>query len=72
MAQAVFKGSTEADCLAIAAADVAVADGNLETAIIQLRAIPPEAPGYLVAKQRMADIYLNQKKERKLYIACYR
>nr|VZI27184.1 unnamed protein product [Spirometra erinaceieuropaei] len=71
-AQQVFSGTAEADRLAIAAADVAVADADLDTALTVLRPIPSDTPYYLIAKQRMADIYLNQRKEKRLYIACYR
>ncbi|VDL90154.1 unnamed protein product [Schistocephalus solidus] len=71
-AQQVFSGTAEVDRLAIAAADVAVADADLDTALTVLRPIPSDTPYYLIAKQRMADIYLNQRKEKRLYIACYR
>lgn len=62
----------ETDRLDIIAADIDLAEGNLEAALVQLRGVPSDRPGYILAKQRMADLYLNHRKERKLYIACYR
>ena len=47
-------------------------DGNLEAALVHLRTVPSDRPAYIMATQHMADIYLNHRKERKLYIACYR
>lgn len=60
------------DRLAIVAADLDIAEGNLESALAQLRSVASDRPGYILAKQHMADIYLNHRKEWKLYIACYR
>nr|CDS16822.1 tetratricopeptide repeat protein 21b [Echinococcus granulosus] len=71
-ARQIYANTLETDRLAIIAADMDLAEGNLEAALVQLRTITSDRPGYILAKQRMADVYLNHRKEWKLYIACYR
>ncbi|CAL8090938.1 unnamed protein product [Calicophoron daubneyi] len=71
-AQLAFAGSTEAGRVTVATADLALNQGDHEAALITLRTIRPDQPYYLIARQHMADIYLNHRKEKKLYAACYR
>ncbi|KAL5110572.1 Tetratricopeptide repeat protein 21B [Taenia crassiceps] len=71
-ARQVYANALETDRLDIIAADIELAEGNLEAALVQLRGIPSDRPAYILAKQSMANIYLNHRKEWKLYIACYR
>ncbi|VDK32982.1 unnamed protein product [Taenia asiatica] len=71
-ARQVYANTLETDRLDIIAADIDLAEGTLESALVQLRGVPSDRPGYILAKQRMADVYLNHRKEWKLYIACYK
>ncbi|VEL15968.1 unnamed protein product [Protopolystoma xenopodis] len=71
-AQALFSGPAEVARLKVAQADLALASGDLDTALAQLRSIPPGHPYFLMARQQMARIYLEQRYEPKLFIACYR
>ncbi|VDM24632.1 unnamed protein product [Hydatigera taeniaeformis] len=70
-ARKAYANTLEMDRLAIIAADMDLAEGNLEAALAQLSAVASDRPAYILAKQRMADAYLNHRKEWKLYIACY-
>lgn len=56
----------------IANADLAIAQGDVEQALTMLRNITPEQPYFVQAKEKMADIYLQNRKDKKLYIGCYR
>ncbi|KAF6773261.1 hypothetical protein AHF37_06976 [Paragonimus kellicotti] len=71
-AQLSFTGSIEVGRITIASADLALSQGDHETALNTLRAIRKEHPYYLTARQHMANIYLHHRKEKKLYAACYR
>lgn len=46
--------------------------GDVESALIMLGDITPNQPYYIEVKQKMAEIYLKNRKDKKLYIACYR
>ncbi|NXU76844.1 TT21B protein, partial [Oreotrochilus melanogaster] len=67
-----FSGSPEELRVVIAAADLAVAQGDIEQALALLRNITPEFPYFVQAKEKMADIYLQYRKDKKLYVGCYR
>ncbi|CAL8321389.1 unnamed protein product [Merluccius merluccius] len=67
-----FSGTPEELRLSIANADMALLRGDTELALSMLRNITPEQPYYIQAKEKMADIYLNHRKEKRLYSACYR
>uniref|UniRef100_A0A5K3EN19 TPR_REGION domain-containing protein n=1 Tax=Mesocestoides corti TaxID=53468 RepID=A0A5K3EN19_MESCO len=71
-AKIIYAGSPENERLIISAAEISLGDGNLEGALVHLREITPDTPIYILAKQRVAEIFLNYRKEWKLYIACYR
>ncbi|KAF8572456.1 hypothetical protein P879_02170 [Paragonimus westermani] len=71
-AQLSFAGSPEVGRIIIASADLALSQGDHETALNTLRGIRQEQPYYLTARQQMANIYLHHRKEKKLYVACYR
>lgn len=67
-----FSGTPEELRVTIANSDLALLRGDTELALTMLRNITPEQPYYIQAKEKMADIYLNHRKEKRLYASCYR
>uniref|UniRef100_A0A671Q2G6 Tetratricopeptide repeat protein 21B-like n=1 Tax=Sinocyclocheilus anshuiensis TaxID=1608454 RepID=A0A671Q2G6_9TELE len=67
-----FTGTPEELRVTIANADLALMRGDTELALSMLRNITPEQPYYIQAKAKMAEIYLNHRKEKRLYVSCYR
>nr|XP_057937823.1 tetratricopeptide repeat protein 21B-like isoform X2 [Doryrhamphus excisus] len=67
-----FSGTPEELCVTIANVDLALLHGDTELALSMLRNITPEQLYYIQAKEKMADIYLNHKKDKRLYVGCYR
>ncbi|XP_064019914.1 tetratricopeptide repeat protein 21B isoform X2 [Pogoniulus pusillus] len=67
-----FSGTPEELRVTIANADLAIAQGDVEQALTMLRNTTPEQPYFVPAKQKMADIYLQYRKDKKLYAGCYR
>ncbi|XP_019378278.1 PREDICTED: tetratricopeptide repeat protein 21B [Gavialis gangeticus] len=67
-----FSGTPEELRVMIANADLALAQGDVEQALTTLRNITPEQPYFVQAKEKMADIYLQYRKDKKLYASCYR
>ena len=56
----------------VASADIILQHGDTEKALKVLGKVTPEQAHYAEARKKMADIYLKQRKDRKLYIACYK
>ncbi|XP_023398640.2 tetratricopeptide repeat protein 21B isoform X2 [Loxodonta africana] len=67
-----FSGTSEELRVTIANADLALAQGDVERALSMLRNVTSEQPYFIEAKEKMADIYLKYRKEKMLYITCYR
>ncbi|GAB5575704.1 tetratricopeptide repeat protein 21A isoform X3 [Prionailurus iriomotensis] len=67
-----FSGTSEELRVTIANADLALAQGDVERALSMLRNVTTEQPYFIEAKEKMADIYLKHRKEKMLYITCYR
>ncbi|XP_072118143.1 tetratricopeptide repeat protein 21B [Mobula birostris] len=67
-----FTGTSEELRVTIANADLAVVRGDIELALNMLRNVTPEQPYFIQAKEKMANIYLNQRKDKQLYVSCYR
>lgn len=67
-----FSGTPEELRVLIANADLALAQGDVEEALTMLRNITSEQPYFVQAKEKMAEIYLEHRKDRKLYASCYR
>ncbi|XP_077010168.1 tetratricopeptide repeat protein 21B isoform X2 [Tamandua tetradactyla] len=67
-----FSGTSEELRVTIANADLALAQGDVERALHMLRNVTTEQPYFIEAKEKMADIYLKYRKEKMLYITCYR
>lgn len=67
-----FTGTAEELRLMIANAELALTNGDVEQALSMLRNVSPEQPYFVQAKEKMADIYLQHRKDKKLYVSCYR
>ncbi|KAM5280322.1 tetratricopeptide repeat protein 21B [Ctenodactylus gundi] len=67
-----FSGTSEELRVTIANADLALAQGDTERALGMLRSVTVEQPYFIEAKEKLADIYLKHRKEKMLYITCYR
>ncbi|XP_058585434.1 tetratricopeptide repeat protein 21A isoform X2 [Neofelis nebulosa] len=67
-----FRGTPEEIRIAIANVDLALSSGNVDVALSMLRNITPKQPFYVEAKEKMANIYLQTRKDIRLYIGCYR
>lgn len=67
-----FADTPEEIRVLVANVDLALAKNMVDTALSMLRSVEPGQPNYLEAKQKMAAIYLDRKKNKNLYIACYR
>ncbi|XP_069472384.1 tetratricopeptide repeat protein 21B [Ambystoma mexicanum] len=67
-----FSGTPEELRIMIANSEMALAQGDVERALTMLRNITAEQPYFIQAKEKMADIYLHHRKEKKLYVSCYR
>ncbi|XP_028826329.1 tetratricopeptide repeat protein 21B isoform X2 [Denticeps clupeoides] len=67
-----FTGTPEEVCVIVANVDLALAKGDIDTALSALQNVLPNQAHYLQAKEKMARIYLEQKKNKKLFIASYR
>ncbi|XP_036900451.1 tetratricopeptide repeat protein 21B [Sturnira hondurensis] len=67
-----FAGTSEELRVTIANTDLALAHGDVERALGMLRNITAEQTYFIEAKEKMADIYLKHRKEKMLYITCYR
>lgn len=66
------QGTGEEIRITVANADLALEKGETDTALNILRTIGPEQPYYLQAMEKMAQIYLHHRKDKKLYAQCYR
>ncbi|KAM9802924.1 tetratricopeptide repeat protein 21B-like [Syngnathus typhle] len=67
-----FSGTPEELLVTIANVDLALFHGDTELALNMLRNITPEQLYYIQAKQKMAEIYLNHKKDKRLFVSCYK
>ncbi|XP_045686795.1 tetratricopeptide repeat protein 21B [Phyllostomus hastatus] len=67
-----FAGTSEELRVTIVNTDLALAHGDVERALSMLRNVTAEQTYFIEAKEKMADIYLKHRKEKMLYITCYR
>ncbi|XP_070095031.1 tetratricopeptide repeat protein 21A isoform X4 [Equus caballus] len=67
-----FSGTPEEIRITIANVDLALSKGNVDMALSILRNITPKQPCYTEAREKMASIYLQTRKDIRLYIGCYR
>ena len=66
------QGTEEEVRLNIASADLALSRGDVDHALAMLRAIGPGHQYYLQARDKMATIYLEHLKDKRMFAACYR
>lgn len=67
-----FAGTSEEIRITISNAELALHRGDTEQALTMLRNVTPEQSYFVQARIKMGDIYLNHRKDRRLYIACIR
>uniref|UniRef100_A0A8D0EDX2 Tetratricopeptide repeat protein 21B n=2 Tax=Salvator merianae TaxID=96440 RepID=A0A8D0EDX2_SALMN len=67
-----FSGTPEELRVMIANADLALMQDDPEAALTMLRNVMPEQMYFVQAKEKMAEIYLKYRKDKKLYVSCYR
>ncbi|KAK3857879.1 hypothetical protein Pcinc_020970 [Petrolisthes cinctipes] len=67
-----FQGTGEEVRLNMASADLALARGDPQHALSLLRAVEPIQQYYLQARDKMASIYLNHLKDKRMFASCYR
>ncbi|XP_020661983.3 tetratricopeptide repeat protein 21A [Pogona vitticeps] len=66
-----FSGTPEEIRVTVANVDLALSKGEVDVALTMLRNVTPNQPYYTEVKEKMAQIYLLIRKDKKLYIACY-
>ncbi|XP_047136983.1 tetratricopeptide repeat protein 21B isoform X1 [Hydra vulgaris] len=67
-----FSGTPEEIKVTLANADFAVLRGDIDQALTLMRQIEPEQSYYLQAREKMANVYLKHRKDKKLFISVYR
>lgn len=66
-----FSGTPEEIRITVANVDLAISKGDVELALTMLRNIKANQPYYTEVKEKMAQIYLHVRKDKRLYIGCY-
>merc|ERR1719239_679559 len=67
-----FQNTAEEVRILIANAELSLARGDVEMALGMLRNVQSNQPYFVEAREKMADIYLNHRKDKRLYASCYR
>lgn len=67
-----FAGTPEEVRISIANADLALARGDSDQALTLLKSITDDKPYYIQAVEKMAGIYFKERKEKKMYVQCYK
>jgi tetratricopeptide repeat protein 21B len=71
-AKTAFEGTSEEVRVTIADAQLAVKRGEVENALHALKMVTSNLPYYVQAQEAMASIYLNSRKDKRLYAQCYK
>uniref|UniRef100_A0A8D2LIR1 Tetratricopeptide repeat domain 21A n=1 Tax=Varanus komodoensis TaxID=61221 RepID=A0A8D2LIR1_VARKO len=66
-----FSGTPEEIRVTVANVDLALSKGEVDLALTMLRNVTPNQPYYTEVKEKMAQIYLLIRKDKRLYIGCY-
>lgn len=66
-----FAGTEDEPVVLLGNADIAILSGDLKKAIDILKNVEPNAKGYMEARKKLADIYLNNMMQRRQYAKCY-
>jgi len=67
-----FRGTKEEQHLILQNAQLSLDRGDVERALSMLKEIPDDQPVYLEARQKMADIYLHYKKDKRQFAECFK
>lgn len=67
-----LSGTTELGRITIGTAEIYLDIGELENAISCLRNVRPGQPYYVQAHTKLAEIYLNYKKDRQAFAKCFK
>jgi tetratricopeptide repeat protein 21B len=67
-----FSATTEENRITIANGELSLNRGDSESALNTLRSVKAGRPYFIQAREKMADIYLNYRKDKRLYAGCYR
>jgi tetratricopeptide repeat protein 21B len=67
-----FQGTSEETRVSVANVDLLLSRGDIDNALSLLKKIDPSQPYYIEAREKMAAIYLNHRKDRRLYISIYK
>jgi len=66
-----FMGTPEEVRINVASCELALARGDVASALSQLNSVPPSSPHYMRAKVALADIHLSHRGDRESYKRCY-
>ena len=67
-----FRGTSEESRVMIANANLDLSRGDTESALANLKKVEPDKPYYIQAREKMAEIYLNHRSDKRLYAQCYK
>ncbi|CAI5445648.1 unnamed protein product [Caenorhabditis angaria] len=66
-----WSGKPEQDQLIISHAQLYVSKGHADKALAILQQIKPGQSNFQISRIKMAEIYLNEKKDKRMFAACY-
>ena len=66
-----FAGTEEEATIFLGNADLAILQNDLKKALSILKAVDPSNKGYVMARKKLADIYLNNLCQRRQYAKCF-
>lgn len=67
-----FSGTVEEIRIIIVNVDLFIVRGDVEMVVIMLRNIISDQIYYVKFREKLVDIYFYYKKDKRLYIGCYR
>ncbi|CAF0992440.1 unnamed protein product [Didymodactylos carnosus] len=67
-----FQGTSEESRILITNVELALKRGDVNTAIEILTQIKPDQPYYVQSREKLAEIYLKHRRDKKLYIGIYK
>ena len=67
-----FHGTSEETRVTIANVDLSLNRGDIDGALSMLKRIDSNQPYYTQAREKMAQIYLKNRKDKKLYISTFK
>jgi tetratricopeptide repeat protein 21B len=67
-----FRGTSEESRILLMNVDLALKRGDINRAIETLLQIPSDQPHYIQAREKLADVYLKYRRDKKLYIKTYK